>query len=101
MKTVKHNDWLYKQPEDPEFASEYLMAAAEDEEPAIFLLALRKVVETRGMSQVAERAGIPRESLYRALSEKGNPRWSTLAPILRALGVKLEASPDLTNRDNN
>ena len=94
MKTVKHNDWLYKQLEDPEFASEYLTAAAEDEEPAIFLLALRKVVETRGMSQVAERAGIPRESLYRALSEKGNPRWYTLAPILRALGVKLVAGPN-------
>ena len=93
MKTVKFNDWLYKQLKDPEFASEYLTAAAEDEEPAVFLLALRKVVETKGMSQVAERADIPRESLYRALSEKGNPRWSTLAPILRALGVKLEASP--------
>ena len=93
MKTVKHNDWLHKQLKDPELASHYLTAAAEDEEPAVFLLALRKVVESRGMSRVAERAGIPRESLYRALSEKGNPRWSTLAPILRALGVKLEASP--------
>ena len=98
MKTVKFNDWLYKQLEDPEFASEYLTAAAEDEEPAVFLLALRKVVETKGMSQMAERSGIPRESLYRALSEKGNPRWSTLAPILRALGVKLEASPTYLNR---
>lgn len=94
MKTVKHNDWLYKQLEDPEFASHYLTAAAEDEEPAIFLHALRKVVKTRGMSQVAEKAGIPRESLYRALSEKGNPRWSTLAPILRTLGVKLVADPN-------
>ena len=93
MKTVKHNDWLYKQLKDPEFASHYLTAAAEDEEPAVFLLALRKVVESKGMSQVAEKAGIPRESLYRALSEKGNPRWSTLAPILRAVGMKLEAGP--------
>ena len=76
------------------FAAEYLTAAAEDEEPAVFLLALRNMAETQGMSQLAQRVGIPRESLYRALSEKGNPRWSTLAPILRALGVKLEASPN-------
>ena len=94
MKTVKFNDWLYKQLKDPELASEYLAAAAEDEEPAVFLLALRDVVETQGMSQMAERVGIPRESLYRALSEKGNPRWSTLAPILRALGVNLVANPN-------
>ena len=94
MKTVKHNDWLYKQLKDPEFASQYLTAAVEDEEPAIFLLALRKIAETQGMSQVANKAGISRESLYRALSEKGNPRWSTLAPILRAIGMKIEASPN-------
>ena len=93
MKTVKHNDWLYEQLKDMDFASQYLTAAAEDEEPAIFLLALRKVAESQGMSQVASRVGIPRESLYRALSEKGNPRWSTLAPIVRAIGMKLEASP--------
>lgn len=92
MKTVKHDDWVRKQLKDPEFAYEYLTAAAEDEEPAVFMLALRRVVETKGMSQVAERAGIPRESLYRALSERGNPRWSTLAPILRAVGIKLQAS---------
>ena len=95
MKTVKHNEWLYKQLKDPDFAAQYLTAAAEDKEPAVFLQALRKIAETQGMSQVANRVGIPRESLYRALSEKGNPRWSTLAPIVRALGMKLGANPNL------
>ena len=93
MKTVKHNDWLYKQLENPGFAAQYLTAAAEDDEPVVFLQALRKIAETQGMSKVATRVGIPRESLYRALSERGNPRWSTLAPIVRAIGMKLEASP--------
>lgn len=87
---VKHNDWLYEQLRDPGFAAAYLTAAAEDEEPAVFLQALRKVAEVRGMAQVAKRAGIPRESLYRMLSAKGNPRWSTLAPVVRATGLKLE-----------
>ena len=90
MKKVKHNDWLHEQLRDPSFAAEYLTAAAEDEEPAVFLQALRKVAETQGMIQVAKRAGVPRESLYRMLSAKGNPRWSTLAPVVRAAGLKLE-----------
>ncbi len=90
MKKVQHNDWLREQLRDPGFAAEYLTAAAEDEEPAVFLQALRKVAEVQGMAKVAKRAGIPRESLYRMLSAKGNPRWSTLAPVVRAAGLKLE-----------
>ena len=90
MKKVKHDEWLREQLKDPGFSAEYLTAAAEDEEPAVFLQALRKVAETQGMAKVAKRAGIPRESLYRMLSAKGNPRWSTLAPVVRAAGLKLE-----------
>ena len=56
----------------------------------VFLQALRKVAEAQGMAAVAKRAGIPRESLYRVLSAKGNPRWSTLAPVVRATGLKIE-----------
>ena len=92
MKKVKHNEWLREQLKDPGFAAEYLTAAAEDEEPAVFLQALRKVAEAQGMSEVAKQAGIPRESLYRMLSVKGNPRWSTLAPVVRATGLKLEVT---------
>ncbi len=92
MKKVKHNEWLREQLKDPGFAAEYLTAAAEDEEPAVFLQALRKVAEAQGMSEVAKQAGIPRESLYRMLSIKGNPRWSTLAPVVRATGLKLEVT---------
>ena len=92
MKKVKHNEWLRERLKDPGFAAEYLTAAAEDEEPAVFLQALRKVAEAQGMSEVAKQAGIPRESLYRMLSLKGNPRWSTLAPVVRATGLKLEVT---------
>ena len=48
MKKVKHNEWLREQLRDPGFAAEYLTAAAEDEEPAVFLQALRKVAEVQG-----------------------------------------------------
>ena len=59
MKKVKHNEWLREQLKDPGFSAEYLTAAAEDEEPAVFLQALRKVAEAQGMATVAKRAGIP------------------------------------------
>lgn len=86
---IPHKVWLLERLQDPGFAAEYLTASAEDTEPAVYLAALRNVAEAQGMAAVAKRAGIPRESLYRALSPKGNPRWNTLAAVLRALNVRL------------
>lgn len=76
---------------DPEFAAEYLKAAMEDaDEPRVLLDALRQVAEARGgIAKVAKAAGIERESLDRALSTKGNPRFSTLVAVTRAIGLKL------------
>jgi hypothetical protein len=48
MSTIKHNDWLFEQLKDAEFAAEYLNAASEDDDPKTYLTALRKVVEARG-----------------------------------------------------
>ena len=92
MDTRAYDDYLYEKLKDPEFAAEFLTAAAEDEEPVVFLSALRKVAEVQGMAEVARKAGVPREGLYRVLSAKGNPRWSTLAPLVRATGLKIEVT---------
>ncbi len=46
---MKHGDWLKQQLRDPGFAAEYLTAAAEDTEPAVYLAALRKAAEARGI----------------------------------------------------
>ncbi|MGD1276629.1 MAG: addiction module antidote protein [Tepidisphaeraceae bacterium] len=77
--------------EDPEFAAEYLKAAIEDtEDPKVLLLALRRLAEARGgVAKIAKAAGIERESLYRALSPRGNPRLSTLLAVAKAVGLKL------------
>ncbi|MGA7301002.1 MAG: addiction module antidote protein [Candidatus Sulfotelmatobacter sp.] len=77
--------------ENPKFAAEYLKAALGDtEEPRILLIALRRIAEARGgIAKVAKAAGIERESLYRALSAKGNPRLSTLVAVTKAVGLKL------------
>jgi probable addiction module antidote protein len=70
---------------------EYLKVALEDSEnPGVLLIALRRVAEARGgIAKVAKLAGIERESLYRALSAKGNPRLSTLVAVTKAVGLKL------------
>ena len=85
---------------DPDFANEYLAAALEEaDEPGgqtALLAALRHVVEAQGMAAVAERAGIPRESLYRALGPNGNPTIKTLLAVLGAAGLHLA----VTRQDN-
>lgn len=79
--------------EDPSFADEYLAAAMEEANQdggrEALLAALRHVAEAQGMAGVAERAGIPRESLYRVLSPNGNPTIKTLLAVLDASGLKL------------
>lgn len=55
--------------------------------------ALGIVARARGMTHVAKEAGVTREALYRALSEKGDPKLSTLLGVARALGFKLTAVP--------
>lgn len=77
--------------DDPAFAAEYLRAALdESDEPRVLLIALRHVTEARGgVAKVARAAGVERESLYRALSARGNPRLSTLVAVTKAIGLKL------------
>ena len=68
----------------------YLNAALEDGEPAVLLEALRNVAQaTGGRGALAKAAGVSRESLYRTLSRRGNPKIDTIMELLRALGLKL------------
>lgn len=78
--------------DDPAMAVDYLRTAFDelDEEggESAFLLALRHVVEAQGgMAAVAERAKVSRESLYRALSPKGNPTLRTMTAVIKATGI--------------
>ncbi len=93
MSTIKHNDWLFEQLKDAEFAAEYLNAASEDDDPKTYLTALRKVVEARGgMASVAQKTALSRETLYRTLSSRGNPTIRTLSAVLKATGLKFGVS---------
>jgi len=93
--SISHEEAIIKElRDDPEYAAEYLKAALEDsDEPRVLLIALRHIAKAQGISEVAKRANIERESLYRALSPKGNPRFSTIMAITKALGLSLTVEP--------
>jgi probable addiction module antidote protein len=75
--------------EDPKQAAKYLTACF-DEGPDVFLLGLRDVVEAQGGIGLAARSSkLNRESLYRLLSRRGNPRLSSLNAVLSSLGLKV------------
>ncbi len=89
--SVSHDEAIVRRlRKDPKFAAEYLKSALEDEdEPRVLLMALSHLAQAQGIAKVAKAAGIERESLYRVLSPRGNPRLSTLVAVTKAIGLKL------------
>ena len=96
MKTKSYKDDLLKELKNPEYASVYLAQALESGDQAVFLLALKDVVEAGGgATVVARRAHIQRESLYKVLSNRGNPRLTTLQGVLRSVGLRIVVMPEV------
>lgn len=80
---------------DPEEAAAYLNEALEEGDPGVFLLALKDVANVHGgIGKVAQAANLNRESLYRMLSENGNPTVNSLNALLHTLGLRLAITPD-------
>jgi len=75
--------------ETKEEINQYLNNAYLDEDPRVFLVALGYLAKKQGMAEVAKKAGLNRESLYKALAGEGNPRFSTVNRVIKALGCKL------------
>jgi len=73
----------------PEERLAYLEAAFEEGDPKLVSIALGDVARSMGMTNVAKEAGITREALYKALSDKGDPKLSTLLGVLKALGLRV------------
>ncbi len=84
-----YRDGLLEDLRDPAEAAAYLTVALEDESPDVFLLALRNVAEAHGIKRLAEGAELNRESMYRMLSDQGNPQLSSLTAVLQQLGLRL------------
>lgn len=89
MRLRRFEDHLYEQLRNEEFALEYLKAASEEGMEEL-LHALRDVASAQdgGIARVAREAGVGRESMYKSLSDNGNPHVRTLASILSAMGMR-------------
>ncbi len=91
MKTTRFNAADYLTTRDAQV--EYITAAYETGDPEFIRDAYNVVARARGMTRIANETGLSRESLYKALGQKGNPEFGTMMRINRALGITLAAKP--------
>ncbi len=99
MAARNFEELLTKRLQDPKEAVAYLNTALlevdekDKESQKVLLLVLRDIVNARGgISEIAEKTGLGRESLYKTLSLKGNPQFSTVLSIVRAVGLELTSA---------
>ncbi|MBI5428204.1 MAG: putative addiction module antidote protein [Nitrospinae bacterium] len=92
MKTLSHDAFLAEYLAKPENVTAYLNAALQDDDPRVFLLALKHVAQVYGggMMAVAKKAKLGRESLYKTLSGKRYPKINSINSLLGAMGLAIE-----------
>lgn len=90
MKTKSYREGLFRRLQDEDYSVGYLTDVLTNESPEAFLIALKDVIDARGenVSALAAKAGITRQALYQALSENGNPRFSTITQILKGMNLQ-------------
>ena len=79
--------------ETAEDMAAYLEAVLEEDDPQLFAAALGDIARAKGMTEIARKAGLGRESLYKALAPNGNPEFATVLKVMRSLGLRLHAKP--------
>ena len=93
-KVTTYQEDLIEALKDPVEASAYLNVAMEEDDRTVFLLALRNVADAHGgMSAIAKKTRLNRESLYKMLSERGNPEIKNVLNLLASMGLKLTVVP--------
>jgi probable addiction module antidote protein len=79
---------------NPQFAAEYLNLVLEDGDQDELLVALRRMAAAfGGVGQIAEAADLNATTLYRTLSQRGNPELKSLTAILKAMGLRISVRP--------
>ena len=89
-----HEEALLPLLTDPVEAAACIEAVLEMDDPATLLVALRQVAKAHGMADVARRADVGEKTLFRVLSENGNPTVATLHKVLHAVGLRLSVTPE-------
>lgn len=98
-KLTNYEKNLLESLKDHDEALAYLNAALQDEDPRVFLIALKNVLSAQNIdiSEFAQETNITRQNIYRILSNKGNPRWESLTSLLNALGLQIYVSDKKKN----
>lgn len=91
LKTSKWDVAEFLDSEEKVFA--YIEAAFEEGDASLVAAALGDIARARGMTKIAQEAGVSRESLYRALSADGNPEFGTIMKVMKAMGLQLSIEP--------
>ncbi|WP_455466790.1 addiction module antidote protein [Bartonella sp. B39] len=81
----------------PETQKILLQDALESKDSKYLAHALGIIAKNQGMSKIAQNTGLSRESLYRSLSDKGDPRLSTFLSVLSALNLQISLTPIQNN----
>ncbi|MDR2991174.1 MAG: putative addiction module antidote protein [Burkholderiaceae bacterium] len=90
-------DYLEESLKDPQEAAVYLEATMSMSDPAALLVALRHVARAHGMTEITRRADLGDKTLFKSLSEKGNPTLATVSKVLHAVGLRLSVIPASTH----
>lgn len=94
--TTEFTPWdVQDQLKTPEDCAAFVQAVVEEagDDTAFIVKALGEVAKAKGMAAVARDAGITREGLYKAVSDKGNPSFATVMRLIRALGLEIHLTP--------
>lgn len=76
-----------------EMIAEYLNTVLEDGDSSDLIVAIGHVAKAIGMSKIAEKTGMSRPSLYKALSDGAKPQFGTIMKILKAIGGQIKVKP--------
>ncbi|MBK9579450.1 MAG: putative addiction module antidote protein [Fibrobacteres bacterium] len=81
-----------------EMIAAYLSAIIEDNDWNLLLEAIGHIAKARGISKIAEESGLGRESLYKSLSAKSQPRFETIMKVLSAMHIKISITAEPTKK---
>lgn len=89
-------DYLKTRKDIAIYLDEILKIAREDNMPELFIEALGDVTRAQGMTDLAKTIDVSRESLYKSLSKKGNPSFSTIFKVLEFLNLEMSIAAPKT-----
>ncbi|MFM1879244.1 MAG: hypothetical protein RLZZ241_2110 [Bacteroidota bacterium] len=81
--------------DNEQIVQEYLNQVLQEGDSNEIITALGHVAKAIGMSKIADRTGLSRPSLYKALSENAKPQFDTILKVLRAVGENFQLKPSL------